>query len=108
MLLEGITLSYVTYHHEIPYWLQRTKQAILQSIAFRTVALNHTILLKTFLSYSIYGGFVRWQMGEKEDGSDSIAIQVADENVRLCFMMLQFCWVADLSHDAEASLLFVN
>lgn len=31
--------------------------------------------------YSIYGGFVRWQMGVKEDGSDSIAIQVADENV---------------------------
>ena len=25
---------------------------------------------------------MRWQMGVKEDGSDSIAIQVADENVR--------------------------
>eukprot|EP01128_Nolandella_sp_AFSM9_P012241 TRINITY_DN9089_c0_g1_i1.p1 TRINITY_DN9089_c0_g1~~TRINITY_DN9089_c0_g1_i1.p1 ORF type:complete len:398 (-),score=91.53 TRINITY_DN9089_c0_g1_i1:223-1416(-) len=26
---------------------------------------------------SLYGGFVKWQMGEKADGSDSIAIQVA-------------------------------
>lgn len=32
-------------------------------------------------SRSMYGGFVRWQKGEKADGSDSIAIQVADENV---------------------------
>lgn len=32
-------------------------------------------------SRSLYGGFVRWQKGEKEDGSDSIAIQVADEKV---------------------------
>lgn len=31
-------------------------------------------------SRSIYGGFVRWQMGVKEDGSDSIAVQIADEN----------------------------
>lgn len=29
---------------------------------------------------SLYGGFVRWQRGERPDGSDSIAIQVADEN----------------------------
>jgi diphosphomevalonate decarboxylase len=28
---------------------------------------------------SIYGGFVRWEMGKKDDGSDSVAIQVADE-----------------------------
>lgn len=28
---------------------------------------------------SIYGGFVRWEMGSKADGSDSIAVQVADE-----------------------------
>ena len=25
---------------------------------------------------SVYGGFVKWEMGEKEDGSDSIAVQV--------------------------------
>ncbi|AQK75763.1 diphosphomevalonate decarboxylase MVD2, peroxisomal isoform X1 [Zea mays] len=28
---------------------------------------------------SIYGGFVKWCMGEKDDGSDSIAVQLADE-----------------------------
>jgi diphosphomevalonate decarboxylase len=33
-------------------------------------------------SRSMYGGFVRWQKGEQADGTDSIAIQVADENVR--------------------------
>jgi diphosphomevalonate decarboxylase len=31
-------------------------------------------------SRSLYGGFVKWQKGNKKDGSDSIAIQVADEN----------------------------
>lgn len=30
-------------------------------------------------SRSLYGGFVKWQKGVKADGSDSIAIQVADE-----------------------------
>lgn len=30
-------------------------------------------------SRSLYGGFVRWEMGTKDDGSDSIAVQVADE-----------------------------
>lgn len=34
-------------------------------------------------SRSLYGGFVRWQKGVAIDGSDSIAIQVADENVRI-------------------------
>ena len=29
---------------------------------------------------SVYGGWVKWQMGEKDDGTDSIAIQVADEH----------------------------
>ncbi|MFH0970976.1 MAG: diphosphomevalonate decarboxylase [Candidatus Micrarchaeota archaeon] len=29
---------------------------------------------------SIYGGFVEWQKGEKKDGSDSFAVQLADEN----------------------------
>ncbi|CAN6343840.1 unnamed protein product [Urochloa humidicola] len=28
---------------------------------------------------SIYGGFVKWCMGKKDDGSDSIAVQLADE-----------------------------
>lgn len=31
-------------------------------------------------SRSIYGGFAQWQMGEKEDGSDSYAIPIASEN----------------------------
>ena len=31
-------------------------------------------------SRSWYGGFVRWQKGEKADGTDSIAVQIADEN----------------------------
>ncbi|MEI3599629.1 MULTISPECIES: diphosphomevalonate decarboxylase [unclassified Oceanobacillus] len=31
-------------------------------------------------SRSIYGGFAEWQMGEKEDGSDSYAVPIADEN----------------------------
>lgn len=29
---------------------------------------------------SLFGGYVAWEMGEKEDGSDSRAIQIADEN----------------------------
>ncbi|GGP16187.1 diphosphomevalonate decarboxylase [Oceanobacillus neutriphilus] len=29
---------------------------------------------------SIYGGFVEWQMGEREDGADSFAVQVADRS----------------------------
>lgn len=32
-------------------------------------------------SRSLYGGFVRWQKGNKADGTDSIAVQIADENV---------------------------
>lgn len=31
-------------------------------------------------SRSMFGGFVRWEKGDKEDASDSIAIQIADEN----------------------------
>ena len=30
-------------------------------------------------SRSMFGGFVRWQMGAAADGSDSVAVQVADE-----------------------------
>lgn len=29
---------------------------------------------------SVYGGFVEWEKGEKEDGSDSYAIQIAPQN----------------------------
>lgn len=29
---------------------------------------------------SLYGGWVKWEMGAKDDGSDSLAIQVADEH----------------------------
>nr|WBR49965.1 methylovalerate decarboxylase [Codonopsis pilosula] len=29
---------------------------------------------------SLYGGFVKWIMGKEENGSDSIAVQLADEN----------------------------
>lgn len=31
-------------------------------------------------SRSIYGGFAEWEMGEKEDGSDSYAVPIASEN----------------------------
>ena len=31
-------------------------------------------------SRSMFGGFVRWQKGERPDGTDSIAVQIADEN----------------------------
>lgn len=34
-------------------------------------------------SRSMFGGFVRWQKGDKADASDSIAVQIADENVFL-------------------------
>lgn len=33
-------------------------------------------------SRSMYGGFVKWLKGSKPDGTDSIAVQIADENVR--------------------------
>jgi diphosphomevalonate decarboxylase len=29
---------------------------------------------------SLFGGFVKWEMGVREDGADSFAVQVADEN----------------------------
>lgn len=32
-------------------------------------------------SRSLYGGFVRWQKGSRADGSDSIAVQIADSDV---------------------------
>src|SRR5690606_18889517 len=31
-------------------------------------------------SRSIYGGFAEWQMGEKDDGSDSYAVPIAPQN----------------------------
>jgi diphosphomevalonate decarboxylase len=32
-------------------------------------------------SRSMYGGLVRWEMGVRPDATDSIALQIADENV---------------------------
>jgi diphosphomevalonate decarboxylase len=32
-------------------------------------------------SRSMFGGFVRWEKGAREDATDSIAVQIADENV---------------------------
>ena len=32
-------------------------------------------------SRSMFGGFVRWQKGERADATDSIAVQIADEKV---------------------------
>lgn len=34
-------------------------------------------------SRSMFGGFVKWEKGERADATDSIAVQIADENVRL-------------------------
>jgi len=40
-------------------------------------------------SRSLYGGFVKWQKGVLPDGSDSIAVQIADENVN-CISIYYF------------------
>jgi len=39
-------------------------------------------------SRSLYGGFVEWQKGSRVDGTDSIAVQVANENVSQMFSLL--------------------
>lgn len=39
-------------------------------------------------SRSMFGGFVKWIKGEKADATDSIAVQIADENVKLPFISL--------------------
>ena len=39
-------------------------------------------------SRSLYGGFVKWQKGSLPDGSDSIAIQVADHTVSCSHLFL--------------------
>jgi diphosphomevalonate decarboxylase len=52
-------------------------------------------------SRSMYGGFVRWQMGQREDGHDSIAVQVADENVSIfnsCRTYFRFSKVLDATN----------
>lgn len=36
-------------------------------------------------SRSMFGGFVRWQKGERADATDSIAVQIADEKVRILY-----------------------
>lgn len=52
------------------------------------VLVNQGLTLILFLSCrqgsgsacrSLFGGFVKWEMGSKEDGSDSVAVQLADE-----------------------------
>jgi mevalonate pyrophosphate decarboxylase len=44
-------------------------------------------------SRSLFGGFVRWEKGEKEDGTDSIAVQIADENVFLHSFIALYIYV---------------
>ncbi|TYH44926.1 hypothetical protein ES332_D11G229100v1 [Gossypium tomentosum] len=29
---------------------------------------------------SLFGGFIKWIMGKEDDGSDSLAVQLVDEN----------------------------
>jgi hypothetical protein len=92
VLLEGVYLSIPLFLHYHIYHLSFRSETINSFKAFaqdidlntlsNTTALELTINNVLFSFCSIYGGFVRWQMGVKEDGSDSIAIQVADENVR--------------------------
>jgi diphosphomevalonate decarboxylase len=52
-------------------------------------------------SRSLYGGFVKWEKGEREDATDSIAVQIADENVRTACILFRcliysartmWCW----------------
>ncbi len=44
-------------------------------------------------SRSLYGGFVRWQKGDQPDGKDSIAVQIADENVMFYSASLMILFV---------------
>lgn len=49
-------------------------------------------------SRSMFGGFAKWIKGEKADATDSIAVQIADENVsRVTFVFLRMCIVAHVS-----------
>ncbi len=41
-------------------------------------------------SRSLFGGFVKWEKGEKPCGTDSIAVQIADENVSVLSYFLLF------------------
>jgi diphosphomevalonate decarboxylase len=50
----------------------------------------------------MYGGFVKWQKGEAADGSDSIAIQVADEN-HWPEMRAVICVVSDKEKDTSST-----
>lgn len=36
---------------------------------------------------SLFGGFVEWTMGHRQDAEDSIAVQIYDENVLLLFFL---------------------
>jgi len=56
---------------------------------------------------SLYGGLVRWEKGVQEDGKDSIAIQIADENhwpqMRTLIMV-----VSDAKKDTSSTSGMVN
>lgn len=58
-------------------------------------------------SRSLYGGFVRWNMGERSDGSDSIATQIEDEchwpNLRVLI-----CVVSDEKKETGSTEGMVN
>lgn len=47
-------------------------------------------------SRSLFGGFVKWIKGDKPDGTDSIAVQIADENVSSCLQC--FVWSPQYRH----------
>jgi mevalonate pyrophosphate decarboxylase len=47
-------------------------------------------------SRSMYGGFVRWNMGVLKDGTDSKAEQIADENVCFLCMIAGACFLTFL------------
>jgi diphosphomevalonate decarboxylase len=53
-------------------------------------------------SRSLYGGFVRWQKGQRPDATDSIAIQVADENY-WPEMRAVICVVSDKEKDTSST-----
>ena len=49
---------------------------------------------------SIYGGFVQWKKGEKSDGSDSIAEQIASDKhwpkLRILVLVVRYSFVCFL------------
>jgi diphosphomevalonate decarboxylase len=51
---------------------------------------------------SLYGGFVRWEMGQQADGKDSIAVQVADE-AHWPELEVLICVVSDIKKDTSST-----